>query len=34
VKEYIQKHPEEYSEEEHGHLFTEEEKQNLSQALR
>jgi hypothetical protein len=33
-KEYIEKHPEEFNDEEHGDLFTEEEKHNLSQSLR
>jgi hypothetical protein len=34
LKDYIQRHPEEYEAEIHEHLFTKEELNNLSQSLR
>ena len=33
-KEYIETHPEEYDDDLHGDLFTDEEKENLSMSLR
>jgi len=34
VKKHIEKNPEEYNDEEHSHLFSDEEKTNLSMSMR